>query len=287
MFMNTENCIFKEYSSKTGAFHFHHARLSAGKETLIGPESHRLFEVLYLISGHLEYSIEGEHYAVGEGDVILISPNEIHSLKIGGETAYERIVVMFDIQTLGSILSEERVPLHDLLFNNFQRFRVIKREMAERNKLKDLFFSIVNDDEPKEYEQLAFIASVIRLIIAMDKLLASENASFWNSTTVNPIIKNIIEYINDNIHEPLRLDDIAKHVYVSKSTICHKFRQDMNISLNRYITIKKIYRAQELIQGGMSAQQASTAIGYENYNSFFYNYKKIIGVSPSEAKPLK
>ena len=284
--MNITQSI-KEYTSKTGSFHFHHAITQGKEESLIGPESHQLFEVLYLISGNLEYSIEGEHYAVEQGDVILISPNEIHSLKIGGEKSYERIVVMFDIQALGGILSEERVPLHDLLFNNFQRFRVIKREMAEKNKLKELFFAIVNNKEPKEYEQLAFISNVIRLIIAMDKLLVQENASFWNSTTVNPMIKKIIEYINDNLHAPLRLDDIAKHAYVSKSTACHKFKEDMNISLNRYITIKKIYRAQELIQGGMSAQQASIAIGYENYNSFFYNYKKIIGVSPSIAKSLK
>lgn len=278
--------ILKEYTSKTGAFHFHHA-VTTGTEEIIGPESHRLFEVLYLLHGNLEYSIEGEHYAVGEGDVILISPNEIHSLKIGGETAYERIVVMFDMQALGSIFAEERIPLHDLLFNNFQRFRVIKKEMAEKNQLRELFFAIVENDETKEYEQLAFISHLIRLIIAMDKLLGRENASFWNSTTVNPLIKRIIEYINDNIFSPLRLDDIAKHAYVSKSTVCHKFKEDMNISLNQYITIKKIYRAQELIQAGMSAQQASAFVGYENYNSFFYNYKKIIGVSPSIAKNSK
>lgn len=284
---NANNIIIKEYSSPTGAFHFHHALSRDEKAFLLGPESHRLFEVLYLISGDLEYSIEGEHYAVGEGDIILISPNEIHSLKVGNKTAYERVVVMFDIQALGGILSEERIPLHDLLFNNFQRYRVIKKEIAEDNKLKDLFFAIVNNEEPKEYAQLAFISNLIRLIIALDKLLVEENASFWNATTVNPVIKNIIEYINTHIDEPLRLDEIAKHAFVSKSTVCHKFKEDMNISINRYITVKKIYRAQELIQSGMSAQQASVATGYENYNSFFYNYKKIIGVSPSSGKQIK
>jgi AraC-like DNA-binding protein/mannose-6-phosphate isomerase-like protein (cupin superfamily) len=284
---NANNIVIKEYSSPTGSFHFHHAVSHEGQAFLISPESHRLFEVLYLISGDLEYAVEGEHYAVGEGDIILISPNEIHSLKIGSETSYERVVVMFDIQALGGILSEERIPLHDLLFNNFQRYRVIKKEVAEENRLKDLFFAIVNNEEPKEYAQLAFISNLIRLIIALDKLLVEENASFWNATTVNPTIKNIIEYINTHIDEPLRLDDIAKHAFVSKSTICHKFKEDMNISINRYITVKKIHRAQELIQSGMSAQQASVTIGYENYNSFFYNYKKIIGVSPSNGKSLK
>lgn len=278
---------FTEYTSPTGAFHFHHAITESNNERLIGPESHCLFEVLYLIRGNLEYSIEGEHYTVEEGDVILVSPNEIHSLKIGNGSPYERIVVMFDIQMLGGVLSEERIPLHDLLFTNFQRFRVIKKEIAEKNKLKDLFLAIVKNEEHKEYAQLAFIADLIRLIIALDKLLVAENASFWNATTVAPVIKKIIEYINANIDTPLRLDDIAKYAYVSKSTVCHKFKQDMNISLNRYITIKKIYRAKELINDGMSAQQASVATGYENYNSFFYNYKKIIGTAPSDDKRKK
>ena len=53
------------------------------------------------------------------------------------------------------------------------------------------------------------------------------------------------------------------------------------MTVNRYITVKRIYYAAELIRKGMSAVEAGSAVGYSNYTTFFYNYKQIMGVSPS------
>lgn len=46
------------------------------------------------------------------------------------------------------------------------------------------------------------------------------------------------------------------------------------------ITVKKMAPACELSHDGYSAHDAAEAVGYENYTSFFYNFKKTMGFSP-------
>jgi AraC-like DNA-binding protein len=55
----------------------------------------------------------------------------------------------------------------------------------------------------------------------------------------------------------------------------------MHISPARYITLKRMYHAARLLREGYSATEAARMAGYENYVSFFYNYKKLMGVSPT------
>ena len=77
------NTILKSYNALGDDFYYHHTR-SAPSDTRYsnGPESHRQYEILYLIDGSISYIIEGETYKVSAGDIILVSPNEIHTLKI-------------------------------------------------------------------------------------------------------------------------------------------------------------------------------------------------------------
>ena len=55
----------------------------------------------------------------------------------------------------------------------------------------------------------------------------------------------------------------------------------MRVSVSRYVTMRKIYRARDLINSGMSTHAAAEAVGYDSYASFFYNYKRLIGSAPS------
>lgn len=97
----------------------------------------------------------------------------------------------------------------------------------------------------------------------------------------DPMIKSVIDYIDAHISKPIKLDDIADNLYISKSTLCHKFSNHMNLTINRYAAIKKIHYADELIRGGMSATEAAMATGYNHYTTFYHNYKQIMGVSPT------
>ena len=69
---------------------------------------HDFFEVFFLISGDVSYTIESRVYHLMPGDLLLISPKELHQICIRHEmAAYERFVLWVDPQMLQRLSTEQ------------------------------------------------------------------------------------------------------------------------------------------------------------------------------------
>ena len=60
------------------------------------------------------------------------------------------------------------------------------------------------------------------------------------------VIDTIVEWIDDNLHQPLRIDDIARHAGYSKWHLQRLFLQYKGESLGRYISRRKLLAARDL-----------------------------------------
>jgi AraC-like DNA-binding protein len=277
--------IISSFNSMLDSFFFHHSLSEPSQAPrMYGPESHRQFEIIYLVEGEVKYFIEGEEFLAKTGDVIFVAPHEIHSLHIKGEINYERIVVMFDYSLIKEMLSLGGISAEDSFFSTAADYRIIPRSLADKYHIKDVICEIsqLQEKDCGETLPLRFFSSVLTLVVELRKLFSTTTEAFVAPMVKDPVVKSAIEYINSHISERISLQDIANHLYVGRSTLCHKFNRHMNISINRYIAVKKIYHAAELIKNGMSATEACYAVGYEHYTTFYHNYKQIIGSSPSE-----
>ena len=56
------------------------------------------------------------------------------------------------------------------------------------------------------------------------------------------VIDTIVEWIDDNLHQPLRIDDIARHAGYSKWHLQRLFLQYKGESLGRYIRERNCWR---------------------------------------------
>ena len=69
---------------------------------------HDFYEVYFFLGGNVEYSIEGQGYQLQPGDVLLISPMELHQPRIrAGADAYERIVLWLNPAFLAGLSTEQ------------------------------------------------------------------------------------------------------------------------------------------------------------------------------------
>ena len=80
---------------------------------------HDFYEVYFFLSGNVQYNIESRSYLLTPGDVLLISPMELHQPMFGSDhREYERIVLWIDKQFLegfsipGETLPPALIPLH-------------------------------------------------------------------------------------------------------------------------------------------------------------------------------
>ena len=271
------------YNSIVDNFSFHHSVNDIVNAPYVCKcELHNQFEVFYLIDGQIKYLIEGEEYLVNKGGVLFVSPNEVHSIEVLGGNKYERIVVMFDLEKITQILSVGDMSLDKTIFSNVRGFRVIPRELLDSTDIKNIMFSI-SEKRDEKYLPLFVLTKIFSLILELETIFSKDNEGSF-PLSIDKVVQKAVTYINDNIQNPLTLDEICSAIFVSKSSLCHKFAKSMHVTVNHYVTIKKIHHAAKLIRGGMSVIEASAAVGYNQYTTFYHNYKKILGTSPSGSK---
>ena len=279
--------IISNYISNNGDLYFHHTVSPKTQDMPLsyGPESHRGFEMIYLVEGEVRYFIEGEEYLARTGDLIFVLPNEIHALQRNGNMKYERVVVYFELNTikemlaLGGFCAEQ-----SLLKMKDTVHRIIPIDLVEKYGIKGIMKDIGALDKDYSDFSFKFLSSLMLLIAALDKLFSNESGDPVFGVSSDFMVKNAVDFISEHIGEQITLDRVAEQLHVSKSTLCHRFRSCMNTSVNRYIATKKVYYAMRLMESGMGATEAAAAVGYEHYTTFYHNYRQIIGAPPSSDK---
>ena len=68
--------------------------------------SHDFYEVFFLISGVMDYIVEGSRYTLEPGSLLLIPPNELHRPEISTVCSFDRIVLWLSPSYL-SLLSQD------------------------------------------------------------------------------------------------------------------------------------------------------------------------------------
>lgn len=98
------------------------------------------------------------------------------------------------------------------------------------------------------------------------------------------ILIEAIEYIEENLTESIKTEDIANHLYCSKSTIEKLFKYMNNISIRDYIIRRRMSRAaKDLIQTPeKSLLEIGMQYGYGSNEAFTRAFQKVWLISPSD-----
>lgn len=98
-------------------------------------------------------------------------------------------------------------------------------------------------------------------------------------------LQNAIDYIEDNILEPVNYDDIAKHIGFSNFHFHRVFSMLTGMTANEYIRYRKLSMAgEELSMSNVKIIDTALKYGYETPESFTKAFTRFHGFNPSKAK---
>ena len=69
---------------------------------------------------------------------------------------------------------------------------------------------------------------------------------------------------------------------MSKSHLCHLFKEQTGLTVNQYIKQKRLIKVKELRAEGRNFLDASLKAGFGSYSSFYKAYIEEMGHAPSE-----
>ena len=132
---------------------------------------------------------------------------------------------------------------------------------------------------------VAHFFAVLGLMLLLHRQYVVGKEPTAPSTSISAQIKQAILYIRQNPGKDLSLDEIAKHVGLSKFYLSREFKKQTGQTLTTHINIVRCREARRLIEEGMSISSAAIACGFENLSYFSRTYKLLMGRLPSKEKP--
>lgn len=101
------------------------------------------------------------------------------------------------------------------------------------------------------------------------------------------LVRSIINYIDQNIAEPLNLSTIAAYFNRNASYVSGLFNKEMGCSLTTFIHQERIRRAIRYMNTTeLSISEIAHAVGIDDFAYFSRIFKKEIGKSPSEYRKM-
>lgn len=222
--------------------------------------AHERAQLVYVSEGFQNIHVQDNVYLVPQNHVIWIPANQAHKTKSSAAT--------IKIMTLFFKLIDDK----ESFYNEVRVFAAptVLREMlyyAEKWSMKD-------DKMPEEHYFL--------------KAILFELPNFWgNAIKLSlPAAKDsrliaVCNYLQDNFTSKISYSIIASDHAMSQRTMERLFKNDLGITLSKYVQIVRILKSLEwLSSSNLSIREIGERVGYSSLQAFSNSFQQIMHYSP-------
>lgn len=247
---------------------------------------HNEYEIYYLLEGERYYFIDQQTYHVRQGSLVLIRPNQIHQTSSAGALGHDRFLIGLSEQPFGDFLSFTG----ELNLSGFfkRHAGVMELSPTDQSLTADLLTEVAEELHQKKpgYRHTA-MSRLSQLFIHINRSFpeASKSPSQASLSTQSRHRKvdEVAAYIVDNYSQPLSLDSIAAHFFISKCYLSRIFKEATGFTVNEYLNMTRIRHARHLlINTGLSITAISESLGYDSITYFERVFRSYTEASPSE-----
>ncbi len=242
---------------------------------------HDFYEVCCFLGGEVEYLVDGRIYHLNPGDILLINPMELHRHVLRTEgTLYERIVLWINVEYLKS-LSTDSIKLTNCFDGSLPTHNNILRPNAvHRAEIISLLGELVRENYSDDYgADLSAHGIFVHFMTELNRLaLSSKKHREYGESS--DLVARVLSYIGENYNKEISLEQLSQNFYVSKYHLSHEFSREVGISVYRYIMLKRLVIARQLLQDGVTPNETCVQCGFGDYTSFYRAFKTEYGINP-------
>ncbi len=252
------------------------------------PHWHTTMEFIMPMDNIYTVECNNQTFTLRDGDIILICPGCVHTL-FAPPTGH-RIIFQPDANALRFIKDIET------LLNAIAPLIVITPESfpSIHGKIRELLIEIKNEylSSSSSFSEAIIYSRLLEIIalIGRNYTRKPETHAVHVMIKQEEYMKKYIEicnYIDEHCSEDLNLDDIAKMSGFSKFYFSRMFRQFANVSFYKYVNIKRIDKASELLtEPQNSITDVAINCGFSSLSSFIRMFKIIKGCTPTEFRNM-
>lgn len=244
------------------------------------PHSHDHYELYFLFEGQRNFFIDNKMFIVSKDTLVIIPPFCMHKTEGG---PYKRINVNVSPSLLTSTQNEFLIKT--------SKKTAFKLSNKYLKLIKALLTEGVNypvNIKNKNEALLSIIQTIISFLSLQEHSSLTPASIAYSPTDVSTDVLKIIYYINTRFTEKITLKTLCDEFFISKVTLCKKFKDVMHCSIMEYVLKLRLNKAKELLRAtNKSIEEISSTCGFSSANYFGLTFKKAIGLSPYNYKKTR
>ena len=242
--------------------------------------AHPQYEIFLLLEGDVTMLINSQRYMIKNGALVLLTSRDLHISMNNAPRTYKRITVMFDPHAIRQF-NTEHTNLLDCFSIAASRQRNILYLSAEQIQTVQALADqiLTNGCSDRFGDDITVLTSLLSLLIFINRLYRSHLPKIA-PLPLTPIIREIVDYVDNHIDEELNVQSLCHHFSYSVAYISAQFSKQMGLPLKQFIITKKIALAKQLLAESLSVTQVYERCGFGDYSNFIRTFKKTVGVSP-------
>lgn len=217
--------------------------------------------LVYVCRGAYFCTIGEEEIAVLPGETLLVPPCIYHSIRMEAEGVLHWGHISFAAQ--GEELTAGRVFPRKLTGERSEEVGACLKELAEAGALSD--------------EALRKARTGHLIARLYDRILSASSPAQRDGR-----LERVRALLEKNPGESYRLDQLAELAGMSPRGFEGRFKREIGISPFQYLCECRVKRAAFLLASGMRVCEVAEQTGYYDAYHFSRQFKRIIGVSPSD-----
>lgn len=217
-----------------------------------------------ILHGEMEIQYEGTSYIGKKGDWFILPPYKKHTYKVLMEETNLKWIefVGGESELLAKqIMNQLKGPL--ITFNH-----------QSDDHIRSVLDSVIRDSEMSCYKQSSGLYELLMLLL--------EHAKTVKQTGKNPdLLTHITHYIEQHLHQPLKLEELARVTATSISTLNRCFKKTFQMTPTQYIYMRRIVRAKRFLTDTEdSLEVIAHTCGFYDAPHLIHRFHESEGVTP-------
>ncbi len=247
-------------------------------------DTHDFWELNFVESGELHYSIKGEEKTLKEHELLFIPPNTPHKFTQNEKTVVFCVCFVCISPYLKPLGLQKFLTTYEMRNTIFNLEREGKNSFINNNEEQLVKLA----DQKLGCLQMLIIQLEYLILLSLRHLVESTNSPLTILNADNfygNLIERIKIFCQENVKKRLSLDEVCSNIGYSRSFTCKLFKETTGESIFTYFNRLKIEEAKKLlINTGYSASQISKILNFTDSKYFNTSFKKLVGKSPMQYK---
>jgi AraC family transcriptional regulator, L-rhamnose operon regulatory protein RhaS len=239
------------------------------------------FEFHYMVRGHLNWEVAGEHHEFSTGQVFIIRPNELHGGDEGSIQPCEHYWLRLQFPEKGSLpgmTQAETAELREGYEHLKYRVFTASREVGE-------FFERLLEEH--RHGKTALSQPMSRAMLhALLITIQRDHNRYCQATKNKPLVswrvRRTIDWLEKQICLPeVRLESAAANVGLSPAGLRARFKAETGYTVHQYLLQRRIVEARRrLAETKQDITAIAHSLGFSSSQYFATTFRHQVGVAP-------